>query len=274
MDRHLLAILEESEDSDFDSEYDFPTVVSGLSDIQSRGDLVNQARVSFKDKIFRPGIVKSARISGDTEKQGLISVEVTTQTQTTTISQPLIGRDIPSSLGAIPRRQEQSKTPKTQKKAPQVPSTPFQGDLEIRDFYAEDTNPAGSYYTPDSKSLGWTAPFEKKLRELLPRAFQSDPPINPDFSRADPPPYDQSMAEGWGDGWGNDDLFNLENPAELAGQNTNVQQNVTEGGTPVTTTTTSVNTPATTLITTTEQFSDSASAYTSVSARQLAHEEE
>ena len=67
MDHHLLAILEESEDSDFDYEYDFPTVVSGLSDIQSRGDLVNQARVSFKDKIFRPGIVKSAGILGDTE---------------------------------------------------------------------------------------------------------------------------------------------------------------------------------------------------------------
>merc|ERR1712240_220613 len=181
------------------------------------------------------------------------------------------GRDIQSLLGAIPRRQEQSKTPKAKKKAPQVLSTPFQGDLEIRDFYAEDTNPAGSYYTPDSKSLGWTAPFEKKLRQLLPGAFQQDPPINPDFSRAEPPPYDQSMAEGWDSGWGNDDLFNLENPARLAGQ-----QNVTEGRTPVTitTTTTSVDIPVTTLITTTEQFSDSASAYTSVYARQLAHEEE
>ena len=68
MDHHLLAILEESEDSDFDYEYAFPTVVSGLSDIQARGSLVNQARVSFKDKIFRPGVVKSARISRDTEK--------------------------------------------------------------------------------------------------------------------------------------------------------------------------------------------------------------
>merc|ERR1711873_392359 len=101
--------------------------------------------------------------------------------------------------------------------------------------------PAGSYYTPDSKSLGWTAPFERKLRELLPRAFQSDPPINPDFSKTDPPPYDQSMAEGWGNGQNGDDLFNLENPAGLAGQNPNVQQQnvVTEGGTPVTITATS-----------------------------------
>ena len=159
MDHHLLAILEESEDSDYDYEYDFPTVVSGLSDIQARGSLVNQARVSFKDKIFRPGVVKSARISRDTERQGLISVEVTTQTQTTTISQPLIGTGTPSTLGAIPRRQSVIKTPKTKRKAPPVPGTPL--DLEFRDFYAEDTNPAGSYYTPDSKSLGWTAPFEK-----------------------------------------------------------------------------------------------------------------
>ena len=200
MDYHLLAILEKSEDSDFDSETEFPTVVSGFSEIQSKGDLVNQAR--FRDKVFRPGSIKSARLAGDTENQGLIPVEVTTQTPTTTptVNQPLIetSRGIQSSLGAIPRRQGQSKTPKAKKKAPKAPTTPFQGDLEIRDFYAEDTNPAGSYYTPDSKSLGWTAQFERKLRELLPRAPPPDPPINPDFSRTDPPPYDQSMAEGWG----------------------------------------------------------------------------
>ena len=41
MDHHLLAILEKSEDSDFDSETEFPTVVSGFSEIQSKGDLVN-----------------------------------------------------------------------------------------------------------------------------------------------------------------------------------------------------------------------------------------
>ena len=102
MDHNLLAILEETEDSDYEYDYNFPTVVSGLSDIQSRGELVNQARVSFKDRIFRPGVVKSARISGDTERRGLI--EVTTQTQTTSISQPLIGTGTPSTLGAIPRR--------------------------------------------------------------------------------------------------------------------------------------------------------------------------
>ena len=150
MDHNLLAILEETEDSDYEYDYNFPTVVSGLSDIQTRGELVHQARVNFKDKVFRPGLVKSARLSGDIERQGLI--EVTTQTQTTSISQPVTGTDTPSTLGAIPRRQPVIKTPKTKRKAPPVPGTPL--DLEFRDFYAEDNNPAGSYYTPDSKSLG------------------------------------------------------------------------------------------------------------------------
>ena len=53
MDHNLLAILEETEDSDYEYDYNFPTVVSGLSDIQTRGELVNQARVPFKDKIFK-----------------------------------------------------------------------------------------------------------------------------------------------------------------------------------------------------------------------------
>merc|ERR1712240_121289 len=84
------------------------------------------------------------------------------------------------------------------------------------------------------------------------------------------------MAEGWGNGQNGDDLFNLENPAGLAGQNPTVQQQnvVTEGGTPVTITATSANTQATTPTTTTEQFSDSAGAFASLYARRLAHEEE
>ena len=126
MDHHLLAILEKSEDSDFDSETEFPTVVSGFSEIQSKGDLVNQAR--FRDKVFRPGSIKSARLAGDTENQGLIPVEVPTQTPLTTpiVNQPLFeaSRGIQSSLGAIPRRQIQSKTPKAKKKAPKAPTTP------------------------------------------------------------------------------------------------------------------------------------------------------
>ena len=123
MDHNLLAILEETEDSDYEYDFNFPTVVSGLSEIQARGELVNQARVPFKDKIFRPGVVKSARISGDTERQGLI--EVTTQTQTTSINQPVTGTGTPSTLGAIPRRQSVIKTPKTKRKAPPVPGTPL-----------------------------------------------------------------------------------------------------------------------------------------------------
>ena len=37
MDYHLLAILEKPEDSDFDSETEFPTVVSGFLEIQPKG---------------------------------------------------------------------------------------------------------------------------------------------------------------------------------------------------------------------------------------------
>ena len=105
MDYHLLAILEQSEESDFDSETEFPTVVSGFSEIQSKGDLVDQAR--FKDKVFRPGGIRSARLAGDSENRGFIPVEVTTQTPTTnpTVNQPLrteASGGIQPSLGAIP----------------------------------------------------------------------------------------------------------------------------------------------------------------------------
>ena len=230
MDYHLLAILEKPEDSDFDSETEFPTVVSGFSEIQPKGDLVNQAK--FKDKVFRPGSIRSARLAGDSENRGFIPIEVTTQTTTTnpTVTQPLTEASggIQPTLGAIPRRQSQTKAPKTKKKAPKAPTTPFQGDLDFRDFYAEDQNPAGSYYTPD-RSLGWTAQFERKLRELFPRAPPPDPPINPDFARTGPPPYDQSMAEGWGDGLGGNGFSNLDNQAGLVGQNPNLQQQSGDG---------------------------------------------
>ena len=223
MDYHLLAILEQSEESDFDSETEFPTVVSGFSEIQSKGYLVDQ--VKFKDKVFRPGSIRSARLIGDPENQGFIPVEVTTQTPTTnpTVNQPLVTEasgGVQPSLGAIPRRQAQPKAPKIKKAAPKVPTTPFQGDLEIEDLYAEDQNPAGSYYTPDSKNLGWTAQFERKLRGLFPSApppppLLPDPPINPDFARTSPPTYDQSMAEGWDGVPGEDGLPNLEDQAEI-----------------------------------------------------------
>ena len=36
MDHHLLAIIEQSKDSDFSSDTEFPTVISGLSEIQVR----------------------------------------------------------------------------------------------------------------------------------------------------------------------------------------------------------------------------------------------
>ena len=134
MDYHLLAILEQSEESDFDSETEFPTVVSGISEIQSKGYLVDQAK--FKDRTFRPGIIQSSRLTGNPENLGFIPVETTTQTPTTdsVVSQPLIteasGVDQPS-LGAVPRSQAQPKAPKTKKVAPKAPTkskaptTPF-----------------------------------------------------------------------------------------------------------------------------------------------------
>ena len=68
----------------------------------------------------------------------------------------------------MPRVQDQTKAPKKKRgifKAPKeskAPTTTSQEDLEFRDFYAEDQNPAGNYFTPDSKYLGWAAYFERK----------------------------------------------------------------------------------------------------------------
>ena len=288
MDYHLLAILEEPDDSDFDSDTEFPTVVSGLTEFQPR-NLVNQAK--FPDRPFRPGNIRSARLAGDSDNQGLIPVVVSTQTPTTN---PTVSGGIQPSLGAIPRIQTQSKTPKAKKKAPQAPTTPFQGELE--DIFIEDPNPAGSYYTTPDKKGGFTAQFERKLRELLPRAFQPDPPVNPDFARTGPPSYDQIMAEGGGNGLGGNDIPNLGNQAGLVDPNPNLQQQnvVTEGGTPGTTIATpsdnqvAIPTTATAQVaipttanaqvaiptTATEQFSDGAGAFASIYARRLAHEAE
>ena len=161
MDYHLLALIEQLDDSEFSSDTEFPTVISGFSEIQSKGYLVDQAK--FKDRTFRPGIIQSSRLTGDPENLGFIPVEATTQTPTTdpVVNQPLIteasGVAQPS-LGAVPHSQAQPKAPKTKKAAPKAPTTPFQGDLEFEDLYAEDQNPAGSYYTPDSKNLGGDSP--------------------------------------------------------------------------------------------------------------------
>ena len=116
MDHHLLALIEQSEDSDFNSDTEFPTVISGFSEIQVRGPLVNQA----KAKKFRPGVIRSGRLTGNPEHRGLIPVETSSQTPTTdsVVSQPLrteaSGVAQPS-LGAVPRIQAQPKAPKTKR---------------------------------------------------------------------------------------------------------------------------------------------------------------
>ena len=89
MDHHLLALIEQSDDSDFSSDTKFPTVISGFSEIQVRGPLVDQGR--FKDKQFTPGEVQSGRLTGNPEHRGLVPVETVAQTPTTesVVSQPL-----------------------------------------------------------------------------------------------------------------------------------------------------------------------------------------
>ena len=65
MDHHLLALIEQSDDSDFSSDTKFPIVISGFPEIQVRGPLVNQAK--FEDRQFRPGVVRSGRLTGNPE---------------------------------------------------------------------------------------------------------------------------------------------------------------------------------------------------------------
>ena len=201
MDYHLLALIEQLDDSDFSSDSKFPTVISGFSEIQSKGPLANQAR--FKDKTFRPGLIRSGRLTGNPDDTGLVSVGTVAQTPTTEsiVSQPLgteaSGVTQPLT-GAIPRRQAQPKTPKTKKVAPKAPkkskapTAPSQEDLEFKDFYVDNQNPAGSYFTPDNKYLGWAAQFERKLRGVFPRTPPPPPPpqappIKPDLPETRPP---------------------------------------------------------------------------------------
>ena len=108
MDHHLLAIIEQSEDSDLSSDTKFPTVISGLSEIQVRRPVVNQANA----KQFRPGVIRVGRHTGNPQHLGLIPVETSNQAQTTesVVSQPLrtgVSSAAQPSLGAVPRVQNQ-----------------------------------------------------------------------------------------------------------------------------------------------------------------------
>ena len=122
MDYHLLALIEQLDDSDFSSDSEFPVVISGFSEIQSKGPLADQAK--YKDRIFRPGLIRSGRLTGNPDNTGLVSVGTVALTPTTDsiVSQPLgteaSGATQPST-GAIPRRPIQPKTPKTKKDSTQ-----------------------------------------------------------------------------------------------------------------------------------------------------------
>ena len=150
MDHHLLVLIEQTSNSDFSSDTELPTVISGLSEVQVRGPLADQAK--FKDRQFRPGEIRSGRLTGNPEHRGLVPVETVAQTPTTesVVSQPL--RTEASGVtqpitGTVPRSQAQPKTTKTKKVAPKVPkkpkapTAPSQEDLEFKDYYADDQNP-------------------------------------------------------------------------------------------------------------------------------------
>ena len=97
-----------------------------------------------------------------------------------------------------------------------APEPPLQG-VEFKDYYAEDQNPAGTYFTPNNKYLDWAVQLERKARKSKPTAPPSpkqDFLIDPNLltGTTPPPTFEQSMAEGGGNpidpGWCN--LGNLD----------------------------------------------------------------
>ena len=72
MDYHLLALIEQSSESDISSESKYPSVIPIFQEIQIRGPLVNQAKPKFADKIFRARQKLSARLTGNLELRGSV----------------------------------------------------------------------------------------------------------------------------------------------------------------------------------------------------------
>ena len=81
MDYHLLALIEQSSDSDLSSGGEYSAVIPVFQEIQTKGPLSNQAK--FKDRIFAAGSRWSARLTGNPELTGSVTVETTSQTTTT-----------------------------------------------------------------------------------------------------------------------------------------------------------------------------------------------
>ena len=81
MDSHLLALIEQSSDSDLSSGGENSVVISGFQEIQAQGSLHNPAK--FSNRLFRAGSRWSGRLTGNPEDRGSIRVETTSQLTTT-----------------------------------------------------------------------------------------------------------------------------------------------------------------------------------------------
>ena len=75
MDYHLLALIEQSSESDISSESEHPSVIPEFQEIQIGGLVANQAK--FVDKIFRAGERLSARLTGNPNLRGSFWVGTT-----------------------------------------------------------------------------------------------------------------------------------------------------------------------------------------------------
>ena len=89
MDYHLLALIEQSSESDISSKSEHPSVIPGFQEIQIRGLLTSQ--VKFSDEIFRASERLSARLIGNPNLKGSVWVGTTSQTTTTesVVTQPI-----------------------------------------------------------------------------------------------------------------------------------------------------------------------------------------
>ena len=72
MDYHLLALIEQSSESDISSKSEHPSVIPGFQEIQIRGPLAYQVKPKFAHKIFRAGVRLSARLIGNPNLKGSV----------------------------------------------------------------------------------------------------------------------------------------------------------------------------------------------------------
>ena len=133
MEIHLLALIEQSSDSDLSSGDENSVVISGFQEIQAQGSLHNQAK--FKDRLFQAGSRWSGRLSGNPEYRGSITVETTSQSTTTesvVATQPIRTEVLP-----IPQKQPKTTKVKTGNlgiaKRYKAPVPPLQG-VEFKDY--------------------------------------------------------------------------------------------------------------------------------------------